>query len=202
MTQTIPLTAELKDRAGKGAARATRRAGRIPAVIYGGKEPSVMITLDRMVFERQYTGTFFTHIFELNVGGTVHRAIPRDVQLDPVSDRPLHVDFQRVTGDTEIHVKVPVVFAGQDKSPGLKKGGVLNVVRHELDLVCKADSIPEHVTVDVSAFDVGTSIHISAVTLPEGTRSAITDRDFTIATIAAPSAMKSDAAATGDAGAA
>jgi large subunit ribosomal protein L25 len=192
MTQIIPLSAEARDRAGKGTARQTRRSGRVPAVIYGAKLPPVMISLEYFAFTRiLHKPGFFTHLFDITVDGTVHRVLPRDLQLDPVSDQPLHVDFLRVTDDTRITVEVPVEFVGQEKSKGLKRGGMLNIVRHEVELECSAANIPEHITVDVSSYDVGDSIHISSVTLPEGAKTTI-DRDFTVATIAAPSGMKTD----------
>ncbi|MBP2226814.1 50S ribosomal protein L25/general stress protein Ctc [Azospirillum agricola] len=195
MTKIIPLGAEGRERAGKGTARQTRRDGRIPAVIYGGKQAPVTISLEKFEFTRVlHQPGFFTHLFDVTVDGAAHRVLPRDVQFHPVTDVPLHVDFLRVTSDTRIVVHVPVEFVAQDKSPGLKRGGVLNIVRHELDLECPADNIPESIQVSCEGFDVGASIHISAVTLPEGVVSAITDRDFTIATIVAPSGLKSEEA--------
>ncbi len=201
MTQVIALAAEGRERAGKGTARQTRRDGRIPAVIYGGKQAPITISLDQRGFVRilQKPG-FFTHLFDVTVDGATHRVLPRDVQFHPVTDVPLHVDFLRVTGDTRITVMVPVEFVGQDKSAGLKKGGVLNIVRHEIEVTAVADNIPEHITVSCEGFDVGESIHISSVKLPEGVKPTI-DRDFTIATIAAPSGLKSEASDTGEAAA-
>ena len=195
MTEVIALAAEGRERAGKGTARQTRRDGRIPAVIYGGKQAPITISLDQRGFVRilQKPG-FFTHLFDVTVDGATHRVLPRDVQFHPVTDVPLHVDFLRVSADTRIHVQVPVEFVNQEKSPGLKRGGVLNIVRHELDVTCAADNIPEQITISCEGFDVGESIHISAVTLPEGVTSTITDRDFTIATIVAPSGLKSEEA--------
>lgn len=196
MTQTIALTAELRGRAGKGTARQTRREGRIPAVIYGNKEKPVMISLEYNSFIRElHRPGFFTHLFNITVDGATHHVLPRDVQFDPVSDKPLHVDFLRVSDTTEIVVKVPVEFVNAEASPGLKRGAVLNIVRHEIELYCRADSIPEHITVDLTGTDVNHSIHISAVKLPEGVRLTITDRDFTVATIAAPSGLRSEEAA-------
>lgn len=194
MTQVIALAAEARGRAGKGTARQTRREGRIPAVIYGNKLPPVTISLDLRGFTRiLHQPGFFTHLFDVTVDGATHRVLPRDVQFHPVTDVPLHVDFLRVSADTRITVMVPVEFANQDKSAGLKRGGVLNIVRHEIEVTATADSIPEHITVSCEGFDVGDSIHISSVTLPEGVKPTI-DRDFTIATIAAPSGLKSEAA--------
>lgn len=193
MTQIVPLSAEKRDRAGKGTARQTRRDGRIPAVIYGGKQAPVLISLDKFAFTRVLNQPgFFTHLFDVTVDGVAHRVLPRDVQFHPVTDFPEHIDFLRVSAETRIHVQVPIEFVNQELSPGLKRGAVLNIVRHELDVTCAADSIPEHITISCEGFDVGDSIHISAVTLPEGVTSTITDRDFTIATIVAPSGLKSE----------
>lgn len=196
MTQTIALTAELRDRAGKGTARQTRRDGRVPAVIYGNKEKPVMISLEYNSFIRElHRPGFFTHLFNIAVDGATHHVLPRDVQFDPVTDRPIHVDFLRVSDTTEIVVKVPVEFVNAEASPGLKRGAVLNIVRHEIEVYCRADSIPEKIAIDLAGTDVNASIHISAVTLPAGVRPTITDRDFTIATIAAPSGLRSEEAA-------
>lgn len=193
MTKIIPLGAEGRERAGKGTARQTRRDGRIPAVIYGGKQAPVTISLEKFEFTRVlHQPGFFTHLFDVTVDGVAHRVLPRDVQFHPVTDFPLHVDFLRVTSDTRIVVHVPVEFVNQEKSPGLKRGGVLNVVHHSLDLECPADNIPEHITVSCEGFDVGASIHISAITLPEGIVSVSHEQDLTIATIIAPSGLKSE----------
>lgn len=193
MTQIIALAATARDRAGKGTARATRRAGSIPAVIYGNKEKPVMIALDTTKFTREiHRPGFFTHLFDITVDGVTHRVLPRDVQLDPVYDRPLHADFLRVSDTTEITLKVPVEFTNVETCPGIKKGGVLNVVRHDIEVFAKAADLPEKITVDLAGFEVGASIHISSVKLPEGVRPTITDRDFTVATIAAPT-VKADA---------
>jgi large subunit ribosomal protein L25 len=194
MTEIIALAAERRDRAGKGAARATRRAGRIPAVIYGdGKEP-VLISLEPRSFSKVlHREGFFAKLLDITVDGETHRTLPRDVQLHPVTDAPLHVDFMRVSGKTKITVGVPVRFVNHEKAPGLKRGGILNVVRHDLELICTADNIPDNITVDLEGYDIGDTIHFSSVTLPEGTRPVISDRDFTIASIAAPSAVREEA---------
>ena len=192
MSDTLHLPAETRERAGKGASRALRREGRTPAVIYGGNQDPVAIHVEEKELRRQLgTGHFFNSIVELTVGGETVRTLPKDVAFHPVSERPLHADFLRVSAHATVEVSVPVIFVNEAKSPGLKKGGVLNIVRHELELVCDADAIPDDVAVDVSGADIGDSIHISSVALPAGSRSAITDRDFTIATIVAPSALKS-----------
>jgi large subunit ribosomal protein L25 len=193
MSDALTLPAELRERAGKGASRELRRDGRVPAVIYGGKEDPLTIHVEAKELVRQLgTGHFMNSIVMVEVGGKTVRALPKDVALHPVTDRPLHVDFLRLAKDDKIHVEVPVVFINEEASPGLKKGGVLNVVRHDLELVCDADRIPDDISIDVTGLEVGDSIHISQVNLPAGSVSAITDRDFTIATIVAPSALKSE----------
>ncbi|WP_207477751.1 50S ribosomal protein L25/general stress protein Ctc [Arenibaculum pallidiluteum] len=193
MSQIVTIGAEPRDRAGKGAARQTRREGRIPAVIYGGKEQPLLISLEFRQFDRVLrTPGFFTHLFDVSVGGANHRVLPRDVQFDPITDRPTHVDFLRISAGSTITLMIPVEFANQEKSPGLKRGGVLTIVRHEIEFTVPADAIPEHITVDCTGFDVGESIHISAVKLPAGVKPVISDRDFTIATITAPSGLKSE----------
>ena len=201
MSDTLHLPAETRERAGKGASRALRREGRVPAVIYGGKEAPTTIHLEEKELVKQLgTGHFMNSIVEIKLGSEIIRTLPKDVSLHPVTDRPEHVDFLRMTKGGKIGVSVPVVFINEDASPGLKKGGVLNVVRHELELVCENDKIPGEIEIDVTGKEVGDSIHISELTLPEGSESAITDRDFTIATLVAPSALKKseDEAAAGD----
>mgnify|MGYP000984596081 FL=1 len=192
MSDQLTLTAETRERAGKGASRELRRNGRVPAVVYGGNEEPLMIHVEEKLLMKQLmTGVFLNSVVMIEVGGKTIRTLPKDVAFHPVKDRPIHADFLRVSKDTKVQVGVPVLFANEEKSPGLKRGGVLNVVRHELELICEADKIPDDITIDVTGFDVGESIHISHVTLPKGVESAITDRDFTIATIVAPSALKS-----------
>jgi large subunit ribosomal protein L25 len=187
MPDILTLTAEVRDRAGKGAARGIRRSGRVPAVIYGNKQDTLMITLEPKELERELQKPgFFTHLYDVKINGSAHRVLPRDVQLDPVKDRPLHVDFLRVSADSTIRVNVPVQFINHAQSPGLRRGGVLNVVRHEVEMICRADAIPDHLTIDLNGLDIGSSIHISMMAIPEGARPAIRDRDFTVATVAAP----------------
>ena len=193
MSDTLTLPAEARERAGKGASRALRRSGRVPAVVYGGNEQPLTVHVEEKELIRQLgTGHFFNSIVEVEIGGQKVRTLPKDVAFHPVNDRPLHADFLRVSADAKVHVNVPVVFSNEELSPGLKRGGVLNIVRHDLDLVCSPDSIPDNVVIDVTGLDVGASIHISNVTLPAGAESGITDRDFTIATIVAPSGMRSE----------
>ncbi|MDT0576617.1 50S ribosomal protein L25/general stress protein Ctc [Croceicoccus sp. F390] len=193
MSDQLTLAAEMRERAGKGASRVLRRSGRVPAVIYGGKEqPQPIHIEEKALVKLLNTGYFMNSIVMVDIGGTRVRTLPKDVALDPVRDTPLHVDFLRLGKDATVDVSVPVIFANEEASPGLKRGGVLNVVRHELELVCDANRIPDQIEIDVTGLEVGDSIHISTVHLPDGSKSAITDRDFTIATIVAPSALKRD----------
>ena len=197
MSEALTLAAEARERAGKGASRALRREGRVPAVVYGGKEEPMGIHVEERLLRRMLgTGHFTNSIVMIDVGGKQVRTLPKDVHFHPVSDRPLHVDFLRLAKDAKVEVSVPVRFINEEDSPGLKRGAVLNIVRHELELVCDADKIPDDIQIDVTGLDVGDSIHISNVTLPAGSVSAITDRDFTIATIVAPSGLKSEAGDT------
>jgi len=192
MSDTLTLSAEARDRAGKGASRALRREGRVPAVIYGNNEEPQMVYVEEKLLNKLLgTGHFFNSVVMVEVGGKKIRTLPKDVAFHPVNDRPLHADFLRVSEHATIHVNVPVAFKNEDASPGLKRGGVLNIVRHELEMVCDAAEIPDEIVIDLTGFDVGDTIHISNVTLPKGATSAITDRDYTIATIVAPSALKS-----------
>jgi large subunit ribosomal protein L25 len=192
MSDLLTLSADARDRAGKGASRDLRRNNRIPAVIYGNNEAPTGIHIEeKMLMKALMTGHFMNSVVMIETGGKNVRTIPKDVQFHPVSDRPLHVDFLRISEHAEIHVNVPVHFVDEDLSPGIKRGAVLNIVRHDLELICDAALIPDDIQVSLKGLDVGDSIHISAVTLPAGAKSAITDRDFTIATIVAPSALKS-----------
>jgi large subunit ribosomal protein L25 len=202
MTEVNSIGAEPRDRAGKGAARQTRREGRIPAVIYGDKQEPVMISLEPRSFTKEFHRPgFFAKLLDITVDGKTHRTLPRDVQVHPVSEHPLHADFMRVGADTRITVGIPVRFINQERAPGIKRGGLLNVVRHEIELVCRADNIPDHIDVDLDGLEIGDSIHISAVTIPEGTRLTI-ERNFTIASIAPPSAVREEAQAAAAAAAA
>jgi large subunit ribosomal protein L25 len=189
MAEQASVVAELRDRAGKGVARATRRMGRVPAVIYGDKKEPVSISIDAK--ELQFLAnkpSFFNHLVNLKVDGQEFQVLPRDVQLDPVSDRPIHVDFLRVSPATKITVLVPVNFINQDKCPGLRRGGVLNIVRREIELRCSPMSIPEMLTFDLDGLDIGASVHINAIQLPDGV-APLTKRNFTVATVAAPTIM-------------
>ena len=187
--ESYELKAEARERVGKGSARELRRNGLIPAVIYGDKQAPISIILNtNEVTKRIHAGGFLTTIATIDVDGTKIKVLPKDYQLDPVRDFTLHIDFLRVSGNSQVTVEIPVHFVNQEKSPGLKAGGVLNIVRHEVEVHCPADAIPEFFTVDLSGLKAGDSIHISHVTLPKGVSPVITDRDFTIATIVAPAA--------------
>lgn len=195
MSDTVALPAERRERVGKGATRAVRRAGRVPAVIYGDRKDPLTISLDPRDVDRElHKPGFFATLVDIDVEGKKHRVLPRDVQFDPVSDRTTHVDFLRVAQDTQVTVNVPVAFLNEEESPGLKRGGVLNVVRYEIEFVCRADAIPPQIEVDLTGLEIGDSVHISQVHVPEGATPTIADRDFTIATVAAPSAVKAEAA--------
>jgi len=205
MSDQLTLPAEARERGGKGASRAMRREGRVPAVIYGGKQQPESIHIEeKFLVKALQTGHFMNTVVMIDVAGKATRTLPKDVQFHPVTDRPMHVDFLRISEHAQVTVEVPVTFIDEEQSPGIKRGGVLNVVRHELELSCDAAEIPDEIAISLAGFDVGDSIHISNVTLPKGATSTITDRDFTIATIVAPSALKSsegdnDTAAGGDA---
>ena len=188
MADVVSLAAEVRGRAGKGGAREQRRAGRIPAVIYGNKQDPLMIALDsaEMLKHLRRPG-FMAHVFEIVVDGRKERVLPREVQHDPVSGKPLHVDFMRFSATTKIDVAVEVRFENEDKSPGLKRGGVLNVVRHTIDLICKPDAIPECVRVDLTGLEMGDVVHLDAIVLPAGVEIGEDDPQATIASIAAPS---------------
>ena len=193
MSEQLTLPAEARDRAGKGASRALRRDGRVPAVVYGEKKEALSIHIEEKLLTKMlHTGHFMNSVVMIDVGGKATRTLPKAVDFHPVSSRPIHVDFLRVGEHSKVHVNVPVRFDNEEASPGLKRGGVLNVVQHELELICDAAHIPDEIHIPLDGLDIGDSIHISDVKLPEGTKAAIDDRDFTVATIVAPSAMKAE----------
>jgi large subunit ribosomal protein L25 len=195
MSAVRELKAVARESSGKGGARAVRRLGRVPAVIYGGGADAVSIALDSNEMRQLiFAGRFLTTIFEVDVAGERTRVIPRDYQLDPVKDFPLHVDFLRLAAGQTLTVEVPVHYVGQDDSPGLKRGGALNVVRHTVELIVPSDQIPASIEASLAGLNIGDSLHISAVALPAGARSVI-DRDFTLATIAVPVGGEEDAPA-------
>jgi large subunit ribosomal protein L25 len=199
MSKIIKLQATARGGAGKGAARAVRREGRVPGVVYGDKkEPQNISFAYNELQPHVNTGRFMSTLVDLEVDGTVVRAIPRDIQFEPVRDFISHVDFLRLGKGARIHVEIPVHFKNHLDSPGIKKGGVLNIVRHEIDLYCPADFIPDEILIDLTGLEIGQSIHISAVKLPENVTPAIRERDFTIATIAAPAGLKEEETAAAD----
>ncbi|WP_404934661.1 50S ribosomal protein L25/general stress protein Ctc [Nitratireductor sp. L15S-10] len=191
--QSYELKAEARERVGKGSARAIRRNGKVPAVIYGEKDAPLSITLPyKEVSMKIFGGGFLTTIATIDVDGKKIQVLPKDYQLDPVRDFVMHVDFLRIGKGTVVTVNVPVHFINEETAPGIKRGGVLNIVRHEVEFTCPATAIPEYIEVDLDGMDIGDSAHISAVKLPEGVEPTITDRDFTIATIAAPAGLRSE----------
>ena len=193
MSEDTVLEGQLRERVGKGAARELRRNSMVPCVIYGDKKDPISIALPyKELSMKIHGGGFMTTIAKIKVGDEEHRVLPKDYQLHPVRDFIEHVDFLRVSKKTVVTVEIPVHFENDDECPGLKVGGVLNIVRHAVEVNCPADSIPDNFKIDLTPFELGDSINISSVTLPEGVEPTITDRDFTIATIAAPAGLKSD----------
>ncbi len=205
MSKSIQLNASLRSTAGKGSARAERRADKIPAVIYGdNKEPVMVSILEKDLIKEIRAGGFLTKITDVKVGNDKHHVLARDVQFHPVTDRPLHVDFLRVSDKTKINVFVHTSFINEEAAPGIKRGGVLNVVFHEVELWCAANSIPETVEIDLTGLEVGDSIHFHDIKLPAGVEFS-SEENLTLCTIVAPSALVSEdnaAAAEGDAAAA
>ncbi|MBZ8134879.1 50S ribosomal protein L25/general stress protein Ctc [Afifella sp. IM 167] len=195
MSQSYELKAEVRERSGKGAARSVRREGKVPAVIYGDKKSAMPIALNyKEVNLKLHAGGFLTTVATINVDGQKIRVIPKDFQLDPVRDFLMHVDFLRVSKNTQLTLELPVHFINEEESTGLERGGVLNVVRHTVEVHVPADAIPDQLVADLAGLDIGDSIHISNIALPEGVTPTISDRDFTIATIAAPAALVSEEA--------
>jgi large subunit ribosomal protein L25 len=201
MSEQLTLPAEARDRAGKGASRALRREGRVPAVVYGERQEPLSIHVEEKLLSKMLsTGHFMNSVVMIDFEGQPQRTLPKAVDFHPVSSRPIHVDFLRIGEHTKVTVAVPVRFDHEEESPGLKRGGVLNVVSHELELVCDAASIPNEIHIPLDGLDIGDSVHISEVKLPEGVTPANTDEDFTVATIVAPSAMKAEEEETAPAG--
>tara|TARA_R110002110_G_scaffold376568_2_gene586785 strand:+ start:295476 stop:296150 length:675 start_codon:yes stop_codon:yes gene_type:complete len=187
MSETVTFNAESRAQVGKGAARAIRRSGKVPAVIYGANKDPEPITISPAQLRAALAQpAFFATLFDMDVAGDQQQVLCRELQVHPVTDVPMHLDFLRVTERTRINLEIQVKFTNEEESPGLKGGGVLNIVRHAVEVVCRAGAIPEEFIVDLTGLDVGDSVHISDVTLPDGVKPTITDRDFTIATIAAP----------------
>ncbi|MCO4315813.1 50S ribosomal protein L25/general stress protein Ctc [Phyllobacterium sp. 21LDTY02-6] len=204
MSEAYELKAEARERVGKGSARDIRRNGKVPAVIYGDKQAPISITLDyKTLYYKIHGGGFKTTIANIVLDGKTIQALPKDYQLDPVSDKPLHVDFLRVSAKSVVNVHVPIHFINEELAPGIKRGGVLNIVRHDVELHVPANAIPDAIEIDLTGKVIGDSIHISSVPLPKGVTPVIQDRDFTIATIAAPAVLPAEeetteAAAEGD----
>jgi large subunit ribosomal protein L25 len=193
MSEQLTLPAEARDRAGKGASRALRRDGRVPAVIYGQKKDALSVHVEEKLLSKMLsTGHFMNSVVMVDVAGKPTRTLPKAVDFHPVTSRPIHVDFLRISEHTKVHVNVPMRFDNEEASPGLKRGGVLNVVVHELELVCDAAHIPNEIHVQLDGLEIGDAVHISQVNLPEGVTPANTEEDFTVATIVAPSAMKAE----------
>jgi len=201
MSEQLTLPAEARDRAGKGASRALRREGRVPAVVYGEKQEPLSIHVEEKLLSKMLsTGHFMNTVVMVDFQGKPQRTLPKAVDFHPVTSRPIHVDFLRISEHTKVHVGVPMRFDDEEESPGLKKGGVLNVVVHELEIVCDAASIPNEIHVSLEGLGIGDSVHISEVKLPDGVEPANKDEDFTVATIVAPSAMKAEEEETAPAG--
>ena len=201
MSEQLTLPAEARDRAGKGASRALRRDGRVPAVVYGEKKEPLSIHVEEKLLSKMlHTGHFMNSVVMIDFQGKPHRTLPKAVDFHPVTSRPIHVDFLRIGEHTKVHVAVPMRFDNEDASPGLKRGGVLNVVSHELELVCDAANIPNEIHISLEGLEIGDSVHISEVKLPDGVNPANMDEDFTVATIVAPSAMKAEEEETAPAG--
>lgn len=194
MAEANQISASARAKSGKGAARAVRREGKVPGVVYGGDTATTsLVALDANdLIKLINKGRFLSTVFEIDVSGQKTKAIPRDVQLDPVRDLPVHVDFQRIGGDNRVRVRVPMRYVNEALSPGLKRGGVLNIVRREVEVWSPADKIPEYFEASLEGLEIGRSIHISAVKLPEGVKPVIQGRDFTVATIAGAASMKPD----------
>lgn len=203
MGQSYELSATVREKVGKGAARSVRRQDQIPAVIYGAKKPPIAISLpSRDLTLKIHGGGFYTTVAIIDVAGEKVRVLPRDYQIDPLTERPLHVDFLRVEKGQTITIDVPVQFINESQAPGIRRGGVLNVVRHRVALVVPVDAIPEKIVADLSGLEITDSLHISRIELPEGVEPVISDRDFTIATIAAPAGVKEELRAAAEAAAA
>jgi large subunit ribosomal protein L25 len=202
MATAKEIKATVRPRAGKGAARAVRREGRVPGVIYGGSEPPLTISLDDAELrQRIFAGRFLTSIYDVEVDGKKHRVIPRDFQLDPVRDLPVHVDFMRLTEGATIRVSIPIHVINSDQSPGIKRGGAVNIVTHTLDVRCPADAIPDAFNVDVSGLEINHSRHLSDLTLPPNVRPLV-QGNATLVTIVPPSGYAEEMKAAADAAAA
>ena len=190
MEDVAELRADRREAGSKGAVREMRRVGRVPGVVYGGGEETLAISIEEAILAQERgKGGFFSRLYSLVVDGKTCRVLAREVQVHPVTEELIHVDFLRLGTDSRVNVDVPMVFRNEEECPGLKRGGVLNIVRRTIELVCRADAIPTLIEADIGELDIGDSVKISAVSLPEGVQLVIADRDFTIATVAAPTVM-------------
>ncbi|MDX6750194.1 50S ribosomal protein L25/general stress protein Ctc (plasmid) [Geminicoccaceae bacterium 1502E] len=203
MSQSHVLNAEQRELSGKGPARRLRAVGRLPAILYGGGDEVVKLSLELKQVKRELThnSRFFSTVFDLEIDGKVLHALPREAQFHPVTEEPLHIDFLRAERGAMLTVSVPVRFANEEASPGLKRGGVLNIVRREVELVCPADAIPDELVADLTGFDVGDTVHVSHVAMPDRVHPTITDRDFTIASIVPPTVTPAAEAESAEEGA-
>ncbi|XP_022778754.1 uncharacterized protein LOC111320341 [Stylophora pistillata] len=192
MSEMTTIETKLRDSIGTGSARALRREGFIPAVLYGGEgaKPAHLAIDERIIIKGMHQERFMSKVLDIKVGSKTEKALARDVQLHPISDRPMHVDFMSVSKKSSVSVAVPLHFKNEAASPGLKRGAVLNIVQHEITLICPADSIPEHLSLDLTGLDVGDSLHVDALELPKGAKLANPDVDNTLATIVAPSSLR------------
>ncbi len=201
MSEKYAINAEVREISGKGPARRLRNEGRIPAIIYGGNGGPVSVSLNLSEFRQEYRRPgFFTRLYDLKMKSDTLRVLPRDVQLHPVTESPLHADFLRYVKGAQITVFVAVRFEGHEECEGLKRGGVVNVVRHEVELLCPVESIPDALVINLAGLNIGDSVHISQIDLPEGVTPTITDRDFTVATVAAPTIHVEETEAEGEEG--
>lgn len=199
MTAVGNFRVEIRDNAGRGASRALRNQNKIPGILYGGNKENVLLAVDpRDVLKGLHHAGFYSTIFELNLNGKTEKALVRDVQFHPVTDNPVHIDFWRVSKDSKIHLSIPVVFINENKCPGIKRGGVLNIVLHKLDVTCLADNIPEQITVDLEGLEIGASVHTSSIHLPKGVSVAHVERDSTLATIVPPTVQTEAAAGSAE----
>ncbi len=190
MADVAVMTATMRNSSGKGPARRARRDGQVPGIIYGNREEPMMLTLEyRRLVKALGDNRFFIRLLDLEVDGKKHRVLPREIQFHPVSDAPIHIDFLRFDPSRKIPVAVPVRFDGERESPGIRRGGMLNIVRYDVEVLCTADRIPSELEIDVSELEIGDSVHASSITLPAGVEFVITDRDFTVATVAAPTVI-------------
>jgi len=202
MTNVIEMKANARPQSGKGAARAERRAGRVPGVIYGDQQPPLSISVDaKELTQRIYAGHFLTTIYSIELDGQTHRVIPRDFHLDPVKDTPVHVDFLRLGAGTRIRVSIPLHVTGSETSPGIKRGGTVNIVNHAVELECPPDNIPQFIEIDVASLQINQSVHLSDIKLPEGVK-PLMQAGATLVTIVPPSGYSDDTSETGAEGAA